>query len=261
MERRPDSSPSAKKPDHFSEGHKILEHLTEKDDLDEDEKEQVNDVATPTLEDKMISEHRPPLNQIDRNAEGYSLGKQSSAHHSGTEAPGIRRQQSPSSLDLSVDDAHKLKRKPTQVYNNPSTPSSHTDIDHEEAPRSSTKNSFGRTGRRTPWTVETSKPAVEPQDFEDPICDAFWKNIWCASAVHNVCSTPFYYCPNISMVADMFLIQTEIYRRVFHAVPDDQIATWKQYKEFVSHHDRLNRPVSYPPQERPLSSDHPIDSR
>lgn len=41
-------------------------------------------------------------------------------------------------------------------------------------------------------------------------------------------------------------LQTEIYRKVFHAVPDDLITTWKQYREFVLHHERLNKPVSIP---------------
>jgi len=30
---------------------------------------------------------------------------------------------------------------------------------------------------------------------------------------------------------------------VFHAVPDDLVTTWKQYREFVAHHDRMNKPV------------------
>jgi hypothetical protein len=38
-------------------------------------------------------------------------------------------------------------------------------------------------------------------------------------------------------------VQTEIYRKVFHAVPDDLVSTWKQYKEFILHHERLNKPV------------------
>ena len=28
------------------------------------------------------------------------------------------------------------------------------------------------------------------------------------------------------------MMQTEIYRRVFHAIPDDTVTTWKQYKHF-----------------------------
>ncbi|GBE83213.1 Phospholipase D1 [Sparassis crispa] len=72
-----------------------------------------------------------------------------------------------------------------------------------------------------PWSLPTSAPRVDPHGFEDPICDTFWKNVWLACAVHN----------------------TEIYRKVFHAVPDDLVTTWKLYKEFVIHHERLNKPV------------------
>lgn len=36
------------------------------------------------------------------------------------------------------------------------------------------------------WTLPTPTPHVDPHGFEDPICDAFWKNMWLASAVHNV---------------------------------------------------------------------------
>ncbi|KAF8509648.1 phospholipase D [Hysterangium stoloniferum] len=72
-----------------------------------------------------------------------------------------------------------------------------------------------------PWTLPVPGPIIDPNGFEDPICDAFFKDIWVAAAVHN----------------------TEIYRRVFHAIPDDLITTWKQYKEFIQHHDRLQRPV------------------
>ncbi|KAI0084789.1 phospholipase D [Irpex rosettiformis] len=72
------------------------------------------------------------------------------------------------------------------------------------------------------WTVPTPTPYVDPHGFEDPICEEFWKRTWVACAVHN----------------------TEIYRKVFHAIPDDTVTTWKQYKEFVVHHERLNKPVS-----------------
>ncbi|TFK73598.1 phospholipase D [Pluteus cervinus] len=72
------------------------------------------------------------------------------------------------------------------------------------------------------WAVPVLKPVVDPAGFEDPIADAFWKDVWVASAVHN----------------------TEIYRKVFHSVPDDKITTWKQYKEFVLWHERMNKSPS-----------------
>ena len=30
---------------------------------------------------------------------------------------------------------------------------------------------------------------------------------------------------------------------MFHAVPDDIITTWKQYKDFILHHEHLSKPV------------------
>ncbi|KDQ62566.1 hypothetical protein JAAARDRAFT_171033 [Jaapia argillacea MUCL 33604] len=84
------------------------------------------------------------------------------------------------------------------------------------------------------WTIPTPRPDVDPLGFEDPICDEFWKDVWVASAVHN----------------------TEIYRKVFHAVPDDLVTTWKQYKEFTAHHERMNKPVC--PRESP---EHPAVAR
>ncbi|KAF8630837.1 hypothetical protein AX17_005196 [Amanita inopinata Kibby_2008] len=72
---------------------------------------------------------------------------------------------------------------------------------------------------RKNWTLPTERPRIDVNGFEDPISDRFWKHMWLASAVHN----------------------TEIYRKVFHAVPDDLVTTWKQYKEFVSYHERLNK--------------------
>ncbi|PFH53919.1 hypothetical protein AMATHDRAFT_72945 [Amanita thiersii Skay4041] len=71
------------------------------------------------------------------------------------------------------------------------------------------------------WFAQMRRPAVDPQGFEDPVTDNFWKDVWVASAVYN----------------------TEIYRKVFHAIPDDCVTTWKQYKEFVMHHERLNKPA------------------
>ena len=37
------------------------------------------------------------------------------------------------------------------------------------------------------WTVSTQRPIIDLDSFKDPVADAFWKDIWTASAVHNVC--------------------------------------------------------------------------
>ena len=88
------------------------------------------------------------------------------------------------------------------------------------------------------WAAPTHRPRVDPDIFEDPLADAFWKDVWVASADHNVCI-------HLSFIhsTTQVEIQTLIYRKVFHAVPDDTVTTWKQYKDFVLHHGRMNRTV------------------
>lgn len=39
------------------------------------------------------------------------------------------------------------------------------------------------------WTVLTPRPEVKVNGFEDPISDAFWKDVWVASASRNVSCT------------------------------------------------------------------------
>ncbi|KAF7977717.1 hypothetical protein HWV62_2994 [Athelia sp. TMB] len=95
------------------------------------------------------------------------------------------------------------------------------DADDQEQGAPGARASLRKNLASKTWTLPTPTPKVDPNGFEDPISDEFWKNVWVACAVHN----------------------TEIYRKVFHAVPDDLVTTWKQYKEFVSYHDRLNQPL------------------
>lgn len=37
-----------------------------------------------------------------------------------------------------------------------------------------------------PWTLPTPTPKVDPHGFDDPVADSFYKDIWMASAAHNV---------------------------------------------------------------------------
>lgn len=39
------------------------------------------------------------------------------------------------------------------------------------------------------WSLPTPTPKINPQGFEDPISDSFWKKVWLACAAHNV--SPF----------------------------------------------------------------------
>lgn len=49
------------------------------------------------------------------------------------------------------------------------------------------------------WAASTPAPLIDPHGFGDPVCDKFFERVWLAAAVRN----------------------TEIYRKVFHAIPDD----------------------------------------
>lgn len=49
------------------------------------------------------------------------------------------------------------------------------------------------------WSVPAPAPLIDPHGFGDPVCDEFFEHVWLAAAVRN----------------------TEIYRKVFHATPDD----------------------------------------
>ncbi|XP_006462684.1 hypothetical protein AGABI2DRAFT_186563 [Agaricus bisporus var. bisporus H97] len=117
------------------------------------------------------------------------------------------------SIDCELSDNPKLED------HDPST-STTANEEHESVATRSTIRKRRPSKLTTKWNVSIKRPQVGPDDFEDPISDGFWKDMWVTSAAYN----------------------TEIYRKVFHAIPDDTVTTWKQYKEFVMHHERLARP-------------------
>jgi len=51
------------------------------------------------------------------------------------------------------------------------------------------------------WTLPTPTPKVDPNGFEDPISDKFWKKVWMACAVHNVGESS---SNLVSKIADVF---------------------------------------------------------
>ncbi|KAJ8593832.1 phospholipase D [Rhizopogon salebrosus TDB-379] len=171
----------------------------------------------PTLEEKVVQEDLPPASRAESPPLKDKLEHQldggpdpSEKHTANGEAYG----------------APALASKDPQTDDEPPHAGSGVDdADEQEKTAPATrsllrKHLVGNVSNKT-WAVPVPAPRVDPEGFEDPISDEFWKNVWIACAVHN----------------------TEIYRKVFHTVPDDLITTWKQYKEFVLHHERFARPA------------------
>lgn len=80
----------------------------------------------------------------------------------------------------------------------PGTRSDGTDTEDEErAPDARSdirKHLSTKTSSSKAWTLPTPSPHVDPQGFEDPVCDAFWKSTWLACAVHNASAQVSAFC-------------------------------------------------------------------
>ncbi|TFY61283.1 hypothetical protein EVJ58_g4601 [Rhodofomes roseus] len=182
----------------------------------------------PTLEEKTVAENRPPESQAighpieaELKQEGVSggAGQPEEVRMSDGELLGAPANAAPNP---------QMDREPPRAKD-----ASDDAVGEEEVLpgiRSLLRKQVAAKLGQRPWTLPTPTPRVDPDGFEDPVCDEFWKNVWLACAVHN----------------------TEIYRKVFHAVPDDLVTTWKQYREFIAHHDRLNQPVRESSSREPL---------
>ncbi|KAF8208791.1 hypothetical protein K438DRAFT_1667027 [Mycena galopus ATCC 62051] len=196
----------------------------------------------PTLEEKTVMEHRPAEEKADDAPIADKLQHANAASEAGDD---VAQDDSYFSDKENGDTPAQEKGKPPQPRTDngdlfgapadasntaktddqpPHARSGVDDASEEEKAAPGARSILRRhlaakLGSKT-WTLPIPRPKVDPNGFEDPICDAFWKDVWVASATHN----------------------TEIYRKVFHAIPDDLVTTWKQYKEFVVHHERMNKP-------------------
>ncbi|KAH7922026.1 phospholipase D [Leucogyrophana mollusca] len=174
----------------------------------------------PTLEEKTIAEHLP----AEAQANGAPIGDKLQNREEGRGSPDDPSEAHTADGEAFGAPAHASKN-PEIDDEPPHAESGVNDADEEERAAPATrsilrKHLAGNLGNKT-WTLPTPAPNVDPHGFEDPVSDAFWKSVWVACAVHN----------------------TEIYRKVFHAIPDDLVTTWKQYKEFVMHHERFAKPA------------------
>ncbi|KAF8586907.1 phospholipase D [Ramaria rubella] len=194
----------------------------------------------PTLEEKTVIEHRPFHSQtsddkpiLDEISKDHVTGVrdgEEQVENAGDGPTEARVNDGSDELYAAPADASKDIRTDNQP---PHARQGKNDANDEEkaavGARSLLRKHLSSKIGAKPWTLPVPGPVVDPQGFEDPISDDFFKDVWIAAAVHN----------------------TEIYRKVFHAIPDDLVTTWKQYKDFILHHDRLQKPAkdSTPPSE------------
>ncbi|KAI0826732.1 phospholipase D [Trametes gibbosa] len=231
--------------------------LREEREMDTRDGKKVSGFASsvvPTLEEKVIAEQRPlrerstasaihreleVQNGLDEVHERAHNGDASKENGDATVSNGKTHTPEPPQARLETGELYgapaNASSDPTHDDRPPHANGSKTDADEEEskapgARATLRKHLAAKLGNKT-WQLPTPAPVVDPYGFEDPICDEFWKAVWIASAVHN----------------------TEIHRKVFHAIPDDLVTTWKQYKEFIVHHERLNKPVKEDPSGPPLA--------
>ena len=75
----------------------------------------------------------------------------------------------------------------------------------------------GSTEHHHPLVSEIHKPYVDKDCMQDPMHDAFMVDTWHALAENN----------------------TKIYRTVFRCMPDNEVKSWKEYKEYVAYEERF----------------------
>lgn len=174
------------------------------------------DATVPTLEEKTIIEHRPK--EPDNKREQPLMDT--------LKVPGAK---DPEPKEATTPDGEKFGAPAdasSSAYTDDQPPharSGDKDASPEEQgavqARTLLRKHLSVSVGAKPWTVPTPAPEIDPHGFQDPVCDEFFKDVWVAAAVHN----------------------TEIYRKVFHCTPDDLVTTWKQYKEFAQHQERLSK--------------------
>jgi phospholipase D1/2 len=68
-----------------------------------------------------------------------------------------------------------------------------------------------------PLARELKRPFVDENCMKDPVNDAFYYDVWLAVAENN----------------------TKIYRTVFRCMPDSEVKSWKEYKEYAAYGERF----------------------
>jgi phospholipase D1/2 len=142
------------------------------------------DAMVPTLEEKVVIENQPPAER----ANGKPIGQSEEAkaqEADGTAPPQAR------TAGGEMHGAPADASQSAQVDDEPPhARSGKNDAEGEEreAPRARSilRRHLKAGPGQSPWALPTPTPVIDPNCFDDPICDEYWKGVWLAAAVHNV---------------------------------------------------------------------------
>lgn len=145
--------------------------------------------VVPTMEEKMVEEHRPPRERMAHPDENGDATHQNGDAQSAEEARADGELYgAPANGDVQHD------RRPPRQSDAKSDIKKDLSEEEEKAPdaRSTLRKNLTvklgttKSGKAGQWTMPTPTPHVDPYGFEDPLCDEFWKDMWVSCAVHNV---------------------------------------------------------------------------
>lgn len=140
-------------------------------------------IIVPTVEEAVVQDRLPPGSQAEhpplKDKLEHQLGGNSdpvekrtaNGKANGAPALALKNPQTgdePLHLESGANDLDTLEK---------------TSLGTKTLPR---KHLTSKVGNKV-WTVSIPAPHVDPEGFEDPISDAFWKNVWIACATYNVC--------------------------------------------------------------------------
>lgn len=167
--------------------------------------------VVPTLEEKMVAENL----RTEGSAEGET-GANGSAKDVGSD----QVRSSDGDLYGAPADASKSAKADDQPPHARTTVDDATD-DERMAPRARStirKQLASKLGSKN-WSVAVKRPNVEASAFEDPVADSFWKDVWVACAVYNVC-----FCSCI----ELSYLLTSIRRKFIGKYSMQSRMTWSQ---------------------------------
>ena len=117
----------------------------------------------PTIEEKTMANGRSGFPQADSIISAHKL------------TDNLRR----------CDNTDALRYVAESIADDTANDYQQSNIDERDSSRSPVQK-HETVKLKTMWTVPIHRPRVDPYEFEDPISEVFWTDVWVASAAYNV---------------------------------------------------------------------------